>query len=125
MCFVLTSVIHFWNVAGDYVTNLVVIDAGMILPMHFLMKSIDMTEDEIYTTLQQNGGAGVSGLSEFDGTCVQPNPSAVAQSNDEAEGKAAVQQAAESAKAQGKLPGSLSSLSMTLCHQVYRFKVCK
>ena len=67
-----------WNVAGDYVINLVVTDAGMILPEGGLLdeKYRDMTADEIYTTLQKNGGAeALSGLSDFDGTCVQPNPS--------------------------------------------------
>ena len=105
-----------WNVAGDYVINLVVTDAGMILPEGGLLdeKYRDMTADEIYTTLQQNGGAeALSGLSDFDGTCVQPNPSLTdsgAQSKHEANMRVAVQQAAESAKAQGKLPGSLSKL---------------
>ena len=87
-----------------------------ILPEGGLLdeKYRDMTADEIYTTLQQNGGAeALSGLSEFDGTCVQPNPSLAdsgAQSKHEADMRVAVQQAAESAKAQGKLPGSLSKL---------------
>ncbi len=107
-----------WNVAGDYVINLVVTDAGMILPEGGLLdeKYRDMTADEIYTTLQQNGGAeALSGanLSAFDGTCVQPNPGLTdtgSQSKHEADMRVAVQQAAETAKAQGKLPGSLSKL---------------
>ena len=47
-----------WNVAGDYVINLVVTDAGMILPEGGLLdeKYRDMSADEIYNTLQQNGG---------------------------------------------------------------------
>ena len=52
-------------------------------------------------------------LSDFDGTCVQPNPSlsdSGSQSKHEADMRVAVQQAAETAKAQGKLPGSLSKL---------------
>ena len=52
-------------------------------------------------------------MSDFDGTCVQPNPSLTdsgSQSKHEAEMRVAVQQAAEAAKAQGKLPGSLSTL---------------
>ena len=107
-----------WNVAGDYVINLVVTDAGMILPEGGLLdeKYRDMTADEIYTTLQQNGGAdALSGanLSAFDGTCVQPNPGLADtgdKSKHEADMRVAVQQAAETAKAQGKLPGSLSKL---------------
>ena len=108
---------YLWNVAGDYVINLVVTDSGMILPEGGLLdeKYRGMNADEVYNTLQQNGGKDAlpSNLSDFDGTCVQPNPSLTdsgAQSKHEANMRVAVQQAAESAKAQGKLPGSLSKL---------------
>ena len=87
-----------WNVAGDYVINLVVTDAGMILPEGGLLdeKYRDMSADEIYTTLQKSGGAAAlpSNLSDFDGTCVQPNPSLTdsgAQSKHEADMRVAVQ----------------------------------
>ena len=105
-----------WNVAGDYTINLVVTDAGMILPDGGLLdeKYRDMSSDDIYNQLLKNGGKdALPDMSEFDGTCVQPNPSLAdsgSQSKHEAEMRVAVQQAAEIAKAQGKLPGSLSTL---------------
>ena len=47
---------YLWNVAGDYVINLVVRDAGLQLPQTDLIddKYANMTTDQIYAELQKN-----------------------------------------------------------------------
>ena len=105
---------YLWNVAGDYVINLVVRDAGLHLPYTELLddKYANMSTDEVYAELQKNPPpqSADNGKEAF-GKCVQS--SAVIDKNPgqfEAEMTVAIQQAAEAAKAQGKLPGSLETL---------------
>ena len=108
---------YLWNVAGDYVINLVVRDAGLQLPPTDLLddKYADMTTDEVYRKLQEDPdsqpqGGGEDGKESF-GNCVQESSAINKNPGEfEADMRVAIKQAAEAAKAQGKLPGSLETL---------------
>ena len=104
---------YLWNVAGDYVINLVVRDAGLHLPHTDLLddKYANKTTDEVYADLQENPPPASDDGKESFGACVQKSAEIDKNPGEfEAEMSVAIQQAAEAAKAQGKLPGSLQSL---------------
>ena len=105
---------YLWNVAGDYVINLVVRDAGLQLPQTDLIddKYANMTTDQIYAELQKNPPEPNEGDGkESFGACVQKSAEVDKNPGEfEADMSVAIQQAAEAAKAQGKLPSSLQSL---------------
>lgn len=102
-----------WNMAGDYVINDVIKDAGFSLGEGWLHNSAfkGMTSDHIYNLLPDmpGGGPGIGkpggALCDImDGTSDTGEPMS---QQDAMEWKIATVQAANAAKAQGKLPGSL------------------
>lgn len=98
-----------WNVAADFAINPLIINAGMELPPGGLNNPAynDQSAEHIYNLLPPDqGGDGSEGPGE-----VRPFPGGAAeQALEEQQTKIAVQQAAQMAKAQGKLPGSLARL---------------
>ena len=106
-----------WNVAGDYVINDVIKDAGFPLGRGWLHNPAykGMTADHIYTLLPDNpdGGSDGGALDEiWDGSGEgESDPNAMGSQADRelmaSEWKVAAMQAAAAAKQAGKLPGSL------------------
>ena len=108
---------HKWNVAADYAINNHLIAEGFILPKGGLVDDqyTDMTTEAIYNMLPEppqgwdavykdgGGCGGVLDHPDSDGT--NGTKSAI-----EADLQVAVNQAAEAAKAQGKLSGNMQSL---------------
>lgn len=92
-----------WNKAGDYAINLVLEEAGFDIGQTWLLNPAykGMTADEIYNLLPDDDGGNDDPLDEI------LNGEAGAQEHDEVDWKLATVQAANAAKAQGKLPGSL------------------
>lgn len=109
-----------WNHAGDYVINATLKDAGFTVPPEWLHNKIyaDMSADQIYNALPPNppgnafdmimdalgGAGGTSAKGSASGQQLQD------------EWKIATVQAANSAKAAGKLPGSLERFVEDLLH---------
>ena len=131
---------HFrWNVAGDYAINPLLVDAGLKLPKGGLLddKYRDMSSEEIYAKLPEctppdpqgpggegEGDGGADGDSDGDGKIAQcewgevldkKNGDGSSLSPDqlrkeEAEQKIGLQQAANTAKKQGKLPAGMQRM---------------
>ena len=112
-----------WNIAGDYVINGALIKSNFILPHTELIdpQYDDMSTDNVYALLPEDikDGAGPGDVllvsSDDPGGCgsVVDHPSVSdgsATGKFEAEIEVAVQQAADIAKAMGKLPGHLQTL---------------
>ena len=112
-----------WNVAGDYVINNALLKSKFILPPTELIdpKYDNMSTEEIYALLPEDikDGTGPGDILLLDGDdpggcgAVIDHPSVSdgsASGKFEAEIEIAVQQAAEAAKAMGKLPGHLQTL---------------
>ena len=112
-----------WNVAGDYVINNALLKSKFILPHTELIdpKYDNMSTEEISGLLPEdiNDGTGPGDILLLDGDdpggcgAVIDHPSVSdgsASGKFEAEIEIAVQQAAEAAKAMGKLPGHLQTL---------------
>ena len=112
-----------WNIAGDYVINGALIKSNFILPHTELIdpQYDDMSTDNVYALLPEDikDGAGPGDVllvsSDDPGGCgsvvVHPSVSdGSATGKFEAEIEVAVQQAADIAKAMGKLPGHLQTL---------------
>ncbi len=112
-----------WNVAGDYVINNALLKSKFILPHTELIdpKYDNMSTEEIYALLPEDikDGTGPGDILLLDGDdpggcgAVIDHPSVSdgsASGKFEAEIEIAVQQAAEAAKAMGKLPGHLQTL---------------
>ena len=112
-----------WNVAGDYVINNALLKSKFILPHTELIdpKYDNMSTEEIYALLPEDikDGTGPGDILLLDGDdpggcgAVIDHPSlsdGSASGKFEAEIEIAVQQAAEAAKAMGKLPGHLQTL---------------
>ena len=112
-----------WNVAGDYVINNALLKSKFILPNTELIdpKYDNMSTEEIYALLPEDikDGTGPGDILLLDGDdpggcgAVIDHPSVSdgsASGKFEAEIEIAVQQAAEAAKAMGKLPGHLQTL---------------
>jgi predicted metal-dependent peptidase len=103
-----------WNAAGDYVINLIVRDAGMILPPTDLLddRYADWTTDAVYDDLPENPLSNFLKLKPWDGEqdVIENNQIIKDRGAFEAEIQVAVQQAAEAAKAQGKLPANLETI---------------
>lgn len=93
-----------WNVAGDYVINLVLTDAGFKLPAGGLLNQAfkDMTTDQVYALLPESPAGGAMDQ-VMDGAPDDVETTAT-------EWRIAVVQAATAAKMAGKLPDSLSRL---------------
>lgn len=92
-----------WNVAGDYAINQILEDSGFELGDGWLISPtyVGMTADQIYNLLppEEEGGGG-DAMDEMLPGSAEPGASAV-------DWQIAATQAAQAAKAQGKLPGSL------------------
>ena len=109
-----------WNQATDFVVNQMLKDAGFTLGEDWLLDSQykDMTAEHVYKLLPENDGDGQgqgdNGIGDplDDITPGTSDPSEQAQQ--EADWQLATSQAAEAAKAQGKLPESLQHLVETL-----------
>ena len=112
-----------WNIAGDYVINGALIKSKFILPHTELSdpQYDDMSTDNVYALLPDDikDGTGPGDILLLDGNdpggcgAVIDHPSVSdgsAKGKFEAEIEVAVQQAAEAAKAMGKLPGHLQTL---------------
>ena len=112
-----------WNIAGDYVINGALIKSKFILPHTELIdpQYDDMSTDNVYALLPEDikKGTGPGDVLLLDGDdpggcgAVIDHPSisdGSAKGKFEAEIEVAVQQAAEAAKAMGKLPGHLQTL---------------
>ena len=112
-----------WYVAGDYVINNALLKSKFILPHTELIdpKYDNMSTEEIYALLPEDikDGTGPGDILLLDGDdpggcgAVIDHPSVSdgsASGKFEAEIEIAVQQAAEAAKAMGKLPGHLQTL---------------
>ena len=103
-----------WNAAGDYVINLIVRDAGMILPPTDLLddRYADWTTDAVYDDLPEDPLSNFLKLKPWDGEqdVIENNQIIKDRGAFEAEIQVAVQQAAEAAKAQGKLPANLETI---------------
>jgi len=125
-----------WNVAGDYEVNQVLLDSGMKLGEDWLIDPLfkGLTAEPIYTRLDKPKDEGddddqgedsqdsqgedndAQGEGEPEGSDEPQGPGDVEDCPDgeekelEAEWKVATIQAANAAKAQGKLPGSLKGL---------------
>lgn len=112
-----------WNIAGDYVINGALLKSKFILPHTELIDSQydDMSTDNVYALLPEDikDGTGPGDIllvsSDDPGGCgsVIDHPSVSdgsAAGKFEAEIEVAVQQAADIAKAMGKLPGHLQTL---------------
>ena len=103
-----------WNVAGDYVINLIVRDAGLILPQTDLLddRYANWTTDAVYDDLPPDPLGNMIKVKLWDGEqdVIENNQIIKNRGEFEAEMQVAVQQAAEAAKAQGKLPASLESI---------------
>lgn len=101
-----------WNMAGDYVGNAMLKDAGFVVPDTWLYdpKYAGMSTDAVYNLLGEDGGAGGrGGQSQFD-ALVKPQTPPKSAAEREAKAKewaVAVVQAANSARKAGKLPGSI------------------
>ena len=98
-----------WNQAGDFALNQILQDSGFEIGKGWLLSPVykDMTADQIYAALPdppedgQDAGEPGGALDDvLDGT---PGEAA----SDAVDWKVATVQAAQAAKAQGKLPGSL------------------
>ncbi len=119
-----------WNMAADYVINLIIRDAGMSLPDGGLIDSsyANMTAEQVYSLLpdqDQQGGSGGEGEGEGDenpdpGGCGEvrdakgedgeSQASEAEQRQQSQEWKVAMAQAAQQAKVAGNLPGSLERI---------------
>lgn len=97
-----------WNVAGDYVINAMLKDAGFALGEGWLYdaKYAGMSSDQIYNSFppEARSGLGKPLCDIMDGTGEGKDPITEMERND---WKIATIQAANAAKAQGKLPGSI------------------
>ena len=95
-----------WNFAGDYAINQILKDAGFEIGQGWLLSSAyqGMTADQIYSMLPDDPSDGSGGQDALDEILPgDPNDADTLQ----AEWQVATIQAANIAKAQGKLPGSL------------------
>ena len=105
-----------WNVAADYVINLILADNKFILPSGGLYDEQyrDMTTEHVYSILPEPpGGFAAELLKGGCGIDVLDHPDAgTAESAGAIESQltVAINQAAEAARAQGKLPGSMESI---------------
>ena len=95
-----------WNYAGDYTINQILEDAGFEISKNWLLSPQykGMTADQIYSMLPEDPSDGSGGQDALD-EILPGDPSEA--STLEAEWKVATVQAANAAKANGKLPGSL------------------
>jgi len=103
-----------WNQAGDYAINGLITGAGMQLPQGGLINPAfnGMASEHIYNMLPPTPpGGGGPGEGNDPGGCgeVRPYPGQDP-ALEEQQTKIAVQQAAQAAKAQGKLPADLARL---------------
>ncbi len=108
-----------WNCATDYAINHILEQSGLTLPKEGLRDSNlgPKSAEEIYTLLpdppKDDKGKGESGDGQgddmFDNVMDAPGTEAERQQS-EAETKVRIKQAANLAKAQGKLPGALADL---------------
>jgi predicted metal-dependent peptidase len=125
-----------FNKAGDYAINGILRDAGLsLLPGALYHKSFDnLAAEQIYDRLPNGSGdgdgeggendiddmddpGGCGGFEDAKDEYGRPLSKAERQ-RQEAEMTVAIQQAAQAAKAQGKLPGSLARLVNELVHPV-------
>jgi predicted metal-dependent peptidase len=109
-----------WNIAGDHAINHILDDYGFALPEGALMdpQYKDMDADTIYSKLPEDSGKGGEGDSDCGGCGVmrepttgdgqQASPADVKELDHDWE--VATAQAAQQAKAMGKLPASLGKL---------------
>ena len=102
------------NMAMDYAINCVIEDAGLELPKSRLRQDAydGKMWEEIYTLLpdqDESGGGGGGGGNPMD-DCRDAKGTEADQQQSESEAKVKIQQAANTAKAQGNLPGSLAKL---------------
>lgn len=91
-----------WNRAGDYALNQILADSGFEIGENWLLDQAfkGLTADEIYNRLPEDDGEGGDALDEILDGSDQPGAS-------EIDWTLATSQAAQVAKANGKLPGSL------------------
>jgi predicted metal-dependent peptidase len=128
---------HRWNLACDYAINPILLDYGMALPDGALNdpQYYDMDADTIYTKLPENGGGGGGGGGgdegeEVGGCGVMREPTTEdGQSLSDAELKemdhdweVATAQAAQQAKAMGKLPANLGEMVGEMLRPVANWK---
>lgn len=105
-----------WNVAADYVINLLLEQEGFILPSGGLLDSqyADMTTEHVYSILPEPPEGWDSLAADFGGCgSVIDHPDATSQQTSsaiEAQLTVAINQAAEVAKASGKLSSKMESI---------------
>jgi predicted metal-dependent peptidase len=114
-----------WNIACDYVVNILLKEAGFDLPSDCLFDSryTGMSTEEVYEQLPQDAGGGEGGDSagggkgqdDGDGWNIGgvedfPGKSESDFSAEEARSKVALVQAAQQAKAMGSIPGGIQRL---------------
>lgn len=95
-----------WNMAGDYVINQVLLDSGFEIGKEWLHEPAykDMTADHIYSLMPKDDGKGGGG---GDALCDILDGEPGDAETSEIEWKVATVQAAQAAKAEGKLPASM------------------
>ncbi len=108
-----------WNVAGDYAINQILEDAGMSLPRGRLLDPAfkDLAAEEIFGRLpdEQQGGVGndPGGCGEIRDGKTGPDgkiPTPGEMTESEQEWKVATTQAAQTARAMGRMPGSIERM---------------
>lgn len=107
-----------WNFANDYVVNDMLKDAGMVVPDNWLYdpKYHGMSSDHIYTLLPEQKGHGRKpGQDQFDDHPDAPGTSAEREAEAD-DWKVATINAANAAKAAGKLTGGLRRFIDEIIH---------